>query len=64
MGWKFPLEVFSGYTQDISKFWFSIWEPIWFFQKCKAPEYQWRKAHWMGFADSLGDEMYYYIKTE
>jgi hypothetical protein len=63
-GWKSPLAMNSGNTQDISKFRFHIWEPIWYFHKCKAPEDPWKKARWLGFADSSGDEMCYYIKTE
>ena len=32
-----PLEISKGHTQDISKFRFHLWEPIWYFKKCKAP---------------------------
>ena len=29
MDWKSPLEVSGGFTQDISKFSFYIWDTIW-----------------------------------
>ena len=28
------LEVSEGHTQDILKFIFHLWEPIWYFEKC------------------------------
>eukprot|EP00957_Ditylum_brightwellii_P114117 8699991-Ditylum_brightwellii.AAC.1 len=64
LGWKSPLEMHAGNTQDISKFCFHIWEPIWYFVKCITPNNPWKKARCLSFADSSGDEMTYFIKTE
>eukprot|EP00957_Ditylum_brightwellii_P047692 3623203-Ditylum_brightwellii.AAC.1 len=41
-----------------------MWEPIWYYKKCKAPEDPLKKARWMGFVHDAGDDMTYYIKTE
>ena len=35
------LEASEGFTQEISKFCFRIWEPSWYFKKVKAPENTW-----------------------
>ena len=59
-----PLEISEGHTQDISKFWFNSWEPIWYFKNCKAPENLWQPARCTGFSHSNRDEMWYYIKIE
>ena len=64
LGWKSPNEISEGYTQDISKFWFHFYEPMWYYQRRKSPEDPWKKARWMGFAPNSGDELTYYIKTE
>ena len=34
---KFPLEIIEGHNKDLSKFIFNLWEPIWYFKKCKSP---------------------------
>eukprot|EP00957_Ditylum_brightwellii_P199314 15192920-Ditylum_brightwellii.AAC.1 len=44
LAWKSPLEVSTYYTQDISQFRFHLWEPIWYYNKTKAPDDQWQKA--------------------
>ena len=63
--WETPLTLSTGYTQDISKFRFYLWEPIWYFVPgIKAPKNNLRKARWLGFAHSSGDNMTYYICTE
>ena len=36
------LQISEGHTQDISKFRYHLWEPIWYFKKCKAPETSWQ----------------------
>ena len=36
------LKICEGHTQDISKFRFHLWEPMWYFKKCKAPENSWK----------------------
>ena len=59
-----PLEISEGHTQDISTFIFHLWEPIWYFKNCKAPENPWQPEKWVGFENSTGDEMCYYINTE
>eukprot|EP00957_Ditylum_brightwellii_P212203 15367071-Ditylum_brightwellii.AAC.1 len=64
LGWTLPMEVYSGNTQDISKFQFHIWEPIWYYKPCKVPGNLWKKTHWIEFAEGTGDEMCYFIKTE
>ena len=64
LDWRSPLDVSTGYTQDISKFRFHLWEPVWYYQKVKQPNDPWKKARWLGFADSARDKMCYYIKTE
>ena len=33
-----PIKIYEGHTKDISKFRFHLWETIWYFKKCKAPE--------------------------
>ena len=63
--WDTPLTISTGYTPDISKFRFHIWEPIWYFVPgVKAPLNNLRPARWLGFANSSGDDMTYYIWTE
>eukprot|EP00957_Ditylum_brightwellii_P027205 2056479-Ditylum_brightwellii.AAC.1 len=64
LDWKFPLDVPVRHTQDISGFRFHIWEPIWYYKKCKAPEDLWKNARWMVFVHNAGDAMTYYIKAE
>ena len=60
-----PLSINTGYTPDISKFRFHIWEPIWYFvPDIKAPLNNLRPARWLGFANSSRDDMNYYIWTE
>ena len=59
-----PLEISEGHTQEISKFRFHLWEPIWCFKKSKAPENHWQPEIWIGFAHPTGDEIFYYIKIE
>eukprot|EP00957_Ditylum_brightwellii_P000937 75432-Ditylum_brightwellii.AAC.1 len=63
-GWRLPMEVHSGNTQDISEFHFHSWEPIWYYKLCKVPVNPWKKVCWMGIAEGAGDEMCYFIKTE
>ena len=52
-----PLEISEGQTQDISKLIFHLWEPIWYFRKCKTTENPWQPVRWMGFVHSTGYEM-------
>eukprot|EP00957_Ditylum_brightwellii_P126186 9620825-Ditylum_brightwellii.AAC.1 len=44
LDWKSQLDFAVGHTQDISGFRFRMWEPIWYYEKCKAPEDPWKKA--------------------
>ena len=60
LNWRSPLEVSDGFTQDISKFHFHIWEPIWYFNKSKVPQNPWQSGRWMGFAYSTGEKMLLY----
>ena len=53
------MKVSEGFTQDISKFHFHTWEPIWYFKKLKAPEISWKPGKLMAFVYSTGGEMYY-----
>eukprot|EP00957_Ditylum_brightwellii_P119699 9132919-Ditylum_brightwellii.AAC.1 len=62
--WKSQLDFAVGHTQDISDFRFHMWEPVWFYKKCEAPEDPWKNARWMGFAHNAGDAMTYYIKLK
>ena len=65
LNWESPLTVDSGNTQDISKFRFHMWEPVWYFVPgVKAPKNNLLPARWLGFANSSGDDMTYYIWTE
>jgi hypothetical protein len=64
LNWLSPNTVADGHTCDISKFRFHIWEPIWYYEASKAPQSPWRKGRWLGFADSVGDHLTYFIKTE
>ena len=65
LDWKSPDDLHLGYTQDISKFRFHVWEPIWYFERgAKAPIDTWQKGRWMGFAHQSGDAFTYYIRTE
>ena len=41
-----------------------MWEPIWYFKKCKTPENTWQPEICIRFSHSIGDEMCYSIKTE
>jgi len=43
---------------------FHFWEPIWYFEPTKAPQDNWKMGRWLGFADSVGDLMTYWIETE
>ena len=52
-----PLEISEVHTQEISKSRFNLWEPIWYFKKCKVPENPWQPAIWMGFSNPTQDEM-------
>jgi hypothetical protein len=64
-GWRTPIEASEGHTPDISKFRFYPWEPIWYYDpKVKQPKDNLKKARWLGFATSAGDELTYYIQTE
>ena len=51
LDWIIPLEVSEGFTQEISKFCFHIWETIWYFKESKATENPWQRRSCMGFAD-------------
>ena len=64
LDWACPLELSTGRTQDISKFRFHLWEPIWYYEKTKTPRDSWKPGRWLGFATGAGDEMTYYIETE
>jgi hypothetical protein len=64
LAWKSPMAVSEGHTQDISPFRFHLWEPIWYFNKAKAPKDPWQKARWLGFAHNSGDAMTYHVRTE
>jgi len=65
LGYQNPLCYSTGYTTDISKFRFYPWEPIWYYiPSAKAPHDNLKKARWLGFAHTAGDEMTYYIRTE
>ena len=55
------LEMSEGNTQENLKFGFHLWEPIWYFNNCKAPENHWQTEIWMGFEHSTGYEMCHYI---
>jgi hypothetical protein len=62
LDWKLPDDIHLGYTQDISKFQFHIWEPIWYYEKVGKPLVNtWKKGCWMGFAHQSGDTFTYYI---
>ena len=62
--WETSLSISTGYTPDISKFRFHIWEPIWYFVPGeKSPLNNLRPTRWLGFANSSGDDMTYYIWT-
>ena len=42
-----------------------MWEPVWYFVPgVKAPKNNLLPARWLGFANSSGDDMTYYIWTE
>ena len=62
--WIIPLEVSEGFTQDIPKFPFHIWEPIWYFKNSKSPKHSYQPGSCMGFEDLIGDKICYYIMTE
>ena len=62
--WRTPLEISTGHTPDISMFRFHFWEPIWFFETTKSPFDNWRKWRFLGFAESTGDLMTYWIEKE
>ncbi len=64
LGWRSPLERNTGNTPDISKFRFHIWEPVWYYEPSKQPKDNLKKARWLGFADSAGDEFTYLIEPE
>ena len=64
LNWRCLIENREGNTQDISIFISYLWEPIWYFNKCKAPEYYWQSSRWMGFAHSTVYEIWNYINTE
>jgi hypothetical protein len=64
LNWRTPLELRLGYTPDISSFRFAFWEPIWYYIPAKAPLQTLHKARWLGFAQSCGDALTYYIRTE
>ena len=65
LDWNSPNDIHLGYTQDISKFRFHVWEPIWYYEKGgKTPVDTWKKGRWMGFAHQSGDAFTYYIRTE
>ena len=58
LNWEYPLTVDSGNTQDISKFRFHMWEPVWYFVPgVKAPKNNLLPARWLDFANSSGDDM-------
>ena len=59
-----PLEVSEGFTQEISKFYFHVWEPICYFNNSKPPENPQQHSRWMGFEYSTGEKMCYYISKE
>eukprot|EP00957_Ditylum_brightwellii_P042271 3201576-Ditylum_brightwellii.AAC.1 len=50
--WKSLLEVSMGHMQDISPFRFHLYEPMWYYNKAKAPDDPWQKAWWLEFASS------------
>jgi hypothetical protein len=64
LGWRSPIERNEGSTPDISRFRFHMWEPIWYYEPSKQPKDNLRKARWLGFADSAGDEFTYLIELE
>lgn len=65
LNWHSPVSLAHGHTPDISPFRFHIWEPVWYYQPgTKSPATPWRKGRWLGFADSTGDAMTYYVRTE
>jgi hypothetical protein len=65
LGWRTPLEKSEGHLQDISRFRFHMWEPIWYYEpKTKQPANNLKKARWLGFATSAGNAFTYYIQTK
>ena len=65
LNWQSPNSIADGYTPDLSPFRFHIWEPIWYFDHTrKSPESRWQPGRWMGFAESTGDQMTYWIRTD
>jgi hypothetical protein len=64
LGWRSPIERNEGNTPDISKFHFQFWEPVWYYDHAKQPTDNLKKARWLGFADTSGDEFTYLIEPE
>ena len=65
LGHQNPQCCSTGCTTDISKFRFCPWEPIWCcVLSAKAPHDNLKKARWLGFAHTAGDEMTCHIRTE
>jgi hypothetical protein len=65
LDWRSAKERKTGYTPDISMFWFHLWEPIWYYEPgTKQPENSMKKARWFGIAHSAGDAKTYFIETE
>ena len=65
LGWRTPLERNTGFTPDISKFRFHLWEPVWqYYAPSKQPNDNLKKARWLGFAEGSGDEFTYLIEPE
>jgi hypothetical protein len=63
LDWCSANERKTGYTPDILMFRFHLWEPIWYYElRTKQPENSLKKARWLGFAHSAGDDMTYFIE--
>jgi len=62
--WITHLEIATGNTPDISMFRFHFWEPVWYFEPTKSPLDNWKKGRFLGFAETTGDLMTYWIETE
>ena len=62
LNWSVPESKRLGYTPDISRFRFHVWEPIWYFEPgTNQPEHGFRKSRWLGFAKNCGDHFTYFI---
>jgi hypothetical protein len=67
IGWKTPMQILTGATSDISKFLqFYFWEPVYYskFEPGFPSESTEEKGNFVGFSDTVGDEMTFKVLTE